>query len=459
MQIDFLFIVMTPGVEVEQYFRVGSRIQEKGYRVAFLCDSATIKRNLLGKGAEQVFAKGEFLQFPTSESGVGDLEDEYGLPSLRALYLPELAYLGIKEDQAAMVRIAASHLLGARLFLSSHSVGCIVCNQGANLLVRAFYHVGKTLGVPFIFVGISPIKGKSALYSNEYAHWESLDRAIKEGVSDDELLETSEYVENVKKRRETLIMPGRHATRVLRDRVQIAGFSLRETLSRRSTNLSCPNSYTLRARLRSYGSKRVRQTVGRLAAPWLYGSADLLSDKYIFLPLHLAMESQLTVRAQPYANQEFLVEYVARSLPQGYKLYVKEHPDVLGSFSLRMLRRIGRIGNVVLVRPSTHPHDLIANAAAIATINSTAGFEALLFLKPVIVFGHAFYRGYGATYDVESLYDLDRVIKGALQKTIVKDTMMNVITAIRKASYNGSLDQPEDLAESIVQVWVRASLR
>lgn len=46
--------------------------------------------------------------------------------------------------------------------------------------------------------------------------------------------------------------------------------------------------------------------------------------------------------------------------------------------------------------------DLIANASAVFTINSSAGFEAALAGKPVYVLGKAPYSGLGITYDITS---------------------------------------------------------
>ena len=129
---------------------------------------------------------------------------------------------------------------------------------------------------------------------------------------------------------------------------------------------------------------------------------------------------------------------------------VKEHPNVLGTFSLSMLRRIKKIGNVTLVNPVINPHNLIAHSKAVVTINSTAGFEALMYFKPVIVFGQVFYRGYGVTFDVDSLYDLEWVIKRALESEIPKEKIIRFIAAVRKASYDGNLEEPERLAESII---------
>jgi len=55
------------------------------------------------------------------------------------------------------------------------------------------------------------------------------------------------------------------------------------------------------------------------------------------------------------------------------------------------------------------------------------------------------------TFDVGSLYNLDRVIKQALESEISKDAVVKFITAVGKASYSGNLEEPARLAESIMQ--------
>lgn len=74
-----------------------------------------------------------------------------------------------------------------------------------------------------------------------------------------------------------------------------------------------------------------------------------------------------------------------------------------------------------------------------------------MYFKPVIVFGHAFYRGYGVTIDVDSLHDLDRVLRKALRAEVPRDKVIRFIAAVRRASYDGNLDDPEHLARSIIR--------
>jgi len=80
---------------------------------------------------------------------------------------------------------------------------------------------------------------------------------------------------------------------------------------------------------------------------------------------------------------------------------VKLHPEVVsgvkqGHFDLTALLSNPRIQ---LVADESHPALWIANAVAVYTVTSQLGFEALLWAKPVYVYGMPFYAGWGLTMD------------------------------------------------------------
>lgn len=82
-------------------------------------------------------------------------------------------------------------------------------------------------------------------------------------------------------------------------------------------------------------------------------------------------------------------------------IVLKIHPDVLsgrkrGYFNVEQVRAMPR---VVLMDKDIHPATLLADAHAVYTVTSQLGFEALLWGKPVRVFGMPFYAGWGLTLD------------------------------------------------------------
>lgn len=82
-------------------------------------------------------------------------------------------------------------------------------------------------------------------------------------------------------------------------------------------------------------------------------------------------------------------------------IVLKVHPDVVsgrkrGYFNMQQVRAMPR---VVLMDHDVHPAGLLNDAHAVYTVTSQMGFEALIWGKPVRVFGMPFYAGWGLTHD------------------------------------------------------------
>ena len=116
---------------------------------------------------------------------------------------------------------------------------------------------------------------------------------------------------------------------------------------------------------------------------------DLSSMEYAFYPLHKEPEVTLLVYSRPYLNQIEVVRNIARNLPVGMKLIVKEHPASVGYRSLSYYRKLLAIPNVVLVAPEIESRKVIQHAKLVSIICGSIGLEAVMMRKPVIVFGHA----------------------------------------------------------------------
>lgn len=95
-----------------------------------------------------------------------------------------------------------------------------------------------------------------------------------------------------------------------------------------------------------------------------------------------------------------MLEDAWNSHPECY-VVVKMHPEVVqgrkaGHFNVDVLRNRPRI---YVMADDVHPAALVASAQAVYTVTSQLGFEALLWHKPVHVYGMPFYAGWGLTHD------------------------------------------------------------
>jgi hypothetical protein len=119
-----------------------------------------------------------------------------------------------------------------------------------------------------------------------------------------------------------------------------------------------------------------------------YIRADQLSGlEYALYPLHKEPEVTLLVYSRPFLNQIEVVRNIARSLPVGMKLVIKEHPACIGYRPLRYYKKLLEIPNVIMAPPEMESRELVRNAQLITIISGSVGLEALMLQKPVIHFG------------------------------------------------------------------------
>jgi len=137
---------------------------------------------------------------------------------------------------------------------------------------------------------------------------------------------------------------------------------------------------------------------------------------YFFFPLHFTDDAQITFR-EPLLDQFQLLSKISRSLPSGYYLYIKPHPHYFGTdVKFKALYEISQFHNVKIINPEISPSKLINNSAGVITINSTTGFEALIYNKPVVTFGHDFYCKPNLAYVVRDLNNLPGIFMDIVEQ-------------------------------------------
>jgi hypothetical protein len=124
-----------------------------------------------------------------------------------------------------------------------------------------------------------------------------------------------------------------------------------------------------------------------------------LTTPYIYVALSYQPERTTSPLGGVFVDQALMVDLLSKTIPEGWRLYVKEHPRQFQPGSRGHMTRTGQfyrdiaaLPNVRLVPMSMVPFDLIDNARAVATVTTTTGFEGVVRGKPAIIFGHAWYR-------------------------------------------------------------------
>ena len=75
----------------------------------------------------------------------------------------------------------------------------------------------------------------------------------------------------------------------------------------------------------------------------------------------------------------------------------------------------------IIAASHANTRELIKRSRLVVTINSTVGIESLLYYKPVITLGNAFYNIEGLTFPCQNIKELDLLIEKSINKKINKN--------------------------------------
>lgn len=167
-----------------------------------------------------------------------------------------------------------------------------------------------------------------------------------------------------------------------------------------------------------------------------------LKTKFIYFPLHYEPERVLLATAPFYDNQLAVITSIAKSLPIGYQLFVKEHPmqGTIGWRDTSFYKYIMDLPNVTLLHPSIKAESILPHCSMVTTIAGTTGLEAAFHKKPTIIFSDQIYSKLPFVYRVTKLEDLPEAIRTYLDKDVDFEALGNLIGVLEKNSVKFELD-------------------
>ncbi len=113
--------------------------------------------------------------------------------------------------------------------------------------------------------------------------------------------------------------------------------------------------------------------------------SQLEKKPFFFFPLATEPEWSLQVQASDFFSQLWAIAMIARDLPSGTTLAVKEHIYSLGSRPKDFYNQVKLFKNIEFIKINEIGINLIKKSIGVITINGAAGFEAAVLGKPVIV--------------------------------------------------------------------------
>ncbi|KKU07748.1 MAG: hypothetical protein UX10_C0006G0019 [Candidatus Magasanikbacteria bacterium GW2011_GWA2_45_39] len=162
----------------------------------------------------------------------------------------------------------------------------------------------------------------------------------------------------------------------------------------------------------------------------LYDPFDI-NTPYVFFGLHYEPEVSILLQAPFMTDQINIIRQMARSLPVGYYLYVKDHP-LMAQFRPRSYyKELKKIPNVRLMDAKLRSFDIIKHARLVSTITGSVIWEGLLLGKPAISFGHQFYNVLSMVKYVHEIEQLPYLVKQQLENfQYNEEELLHYIAAI-----------------------------
>jgi hypothetical protein len=413
------------GGEIAWAPKIAQMLRTEGIR----CHFVSFLREMYEGYREQGFPSefiGEIYNGPAlSDAELAELERRYGPPSLRTIgesdvHLKHL--FGDDEDQT--VQAVGSALKYWEKYFARHNISVVVVRDQASVATRSARQVAmRRNGIRIIQIGPGPDNSHFSLGDVDTTwNWSELNDELAKGPRGIDPVRQA-IVEKFVARR---VQPNR--TRPMQLNLSVP-HPLRLPLALwrlwRAEGKVDTGDPVARATLRLTRQLMTKRGLWRALAPfWRFDPPPAAHDDFAYFPLFHTEESIHLVNIPFWARHvDDLAIAVANALPLGHRLYIKEHPAILGDVPFRTLRRLRCHPRIRLVSPGTQSQTLIAQAKAVIVLEGSAGWEALLLRRPFVVLGvKPFYAKCPLAFAVDNICDMNVVLPTAIAAQSIYET-------------------------------------
>lgn len=197
------------------------------------------------------------------------------------------------------------------------------------------------------------------------------------------------------------------------------------------------------------------------------------TKKYVYAAIHYQPECSTSPLGGAFVDQVLMIKILSASIPDGWEIYIKEHPYQWLPTGLAyspyryegFYEEMAKIDKVSLVPMKVSTKELIKKSQATATVTGTAGWEALINLKPAIIFGHAWYRDCPGNFRVNSLETCRQAVaKINYGLNLSRQEIINYLWALDQSTFHAYLEEvvelqsrlsPEENSENIFKALSR----
>lgn len=298
-------------------------------------------------------------------------------------------------DHDTMLSIVQTLIEEQSRFLDEQNPDIIFSMDIADIGKYCLYLLAKKRNIPMHIFRTTKIKNYIEVSENLFEPSEKLKKTYKDyalkNIQDDSFFEAKEYLEKVKKefiRYEGMIfIPSKRKTKgqplfrkwrnILRSE---KNYRKHYREDHHVTGNLIPMIYKdyLTPWKNAYQCYRLKKYFVRL---------ENVQGSFAFYPMQSEPEIATLVWGKACMNQIEVIRNIARSLPLGMKLLVKEHPRSMGYRKFGYYEKILQIPNVCLVEPDQEVRNIIQKSTIVISISTFVGFEAVLLEKPSIMLG------------------------------------------------------------------------
>ncbi|MSU55765.1 MAG: hypothetical protein EXS51_00435 [Candidatus Taylorbacteria bacterium] len=342
------------------------------------------------------------------------LEKEYGIPNVWP-YLcldreimsnqakREYPYNTPRYTHEEMLRILQVTAKAVISFLDTEKPDAVIFSTVGNVPGYLLYEIAKKRGIKVLYILTAPIRERIVV-SETYDSFSDTNTLFKErlasGKKDTYYEEAKKVLEDFRNapvpydpRRtpEAQQVNRRKQLRFLAPKNFLRSISWFVRLTYEYAFGTTRNDYTS-VNPFHYALDHIRRKARNLCGASDLYDAFIPEEPYAYFALTYEPEISLLLLA-PFAQDQInCIRHAARSLPVGWKLYVKEHPEMAHFRPRSYYKELKKIPNVKFISPTIGGFTLLRHAQLVFTITGSAAWEGLVFKKPAIVFGNQFYN-------------------------------------------------------------------
>lgn len=301
-------------------------------------------------------------------------------------------------DNAEPMRVVRRMFAFAKAALETARPDMVMTGEWANPICFVIYMAARQMGIPCVVNRLSKLWSGRCYWSGSLMMWNDLSiaaaearRVVKAPVSEqsaaalDKFRNRPSTLGYVQQNWNALDKRGGRGSHAQIARIFAAG------LRHRLGGGGPPAKPALRLFFDIYRKKwlRLRQQ-GFFRR---YSDEQLRDMRYVLIALHKDPELTLNFQAYVWASQYNTISTLCASLPDGYKLLVREHRSNTGRRPTQYYKDLAPMPGLVFIDAHDDQFKYIRNADLIVTDNGSIGWEGIQLGRPVITLAETYYDG------------------------------------------------------------------